>query len=352
MPVPLPPYLQGQGPGTKMPGKRNSPAADEHAARGYNEAELNNTTPPDFMALGRASRAVHGRLPNNPDEPTPLIVQQYQQLGPPAVPATRAWEETGPMTVEAYAQKYGAAAAQQYARYLADPNYRGSPSSDTPMNPGTPQYATGGLIGPGGQNQTPAPGAPPPAATPGQAGLSAQGQPGGQPMSAQVIDMRLQEMMSNNPQMVEKIKAAITAAMQSGELTAQELNMMAQLAKLAAQNPGMYPKIRQFAIANGIATDQDLPQQYDEGLVITILAAAKAAQGGATPQQNAGGQPAAEGQPAQASMATGGPTPKSPNADGSTKIIAHEGEYVIPAHVVRQKGTDFFDKMIGVEKPK
>jgi hypothetical protein len=27
-------------------------------------------------------------------------------------------------------------------------------------------------------------------------------------------------------------------------------------------------------------------------------------------------------------------------------INAHEGEYVIPAHVVRAKGTEFFDKLI------
>lgn len=340
----LPPYLQGQGPGTKMPGQRIKPAADEHAAREYNQTELNTTTPPDFLALGRASRAVHGRLPNNPNEPTPPIVDLYRSMGPAPIPQTRAWSGDDRMSVEEYAQKYGPAAAELYRKSLEDPNFRGTPPVTQPEP--TPQFATGGLVPPAGQQpQIPQP------TQSGQAGVNPNGAMPGKPMDAQTIDMRLNEMMSQNPQMVQQIKQAIEEAMSTGELTAQELNMLGQLAKLAVQNPAMYPKIRQFAINNGIATDQDLPQQYDEGLAIVILTAVKAAQGGAAPQQNAGGLPAAEGQAPKASMATGGSTPTSPNADGSVKIIAHEGEYVIPAHIVRQKGTDFFDKMVGKDKP-
>jgi len=57
-----------------------------------------------------------------------------------------------------------------------------------------------------------------------------------------------------------------------------------------------------------------------------------------------------------ASMATGGSLPpKSGNPDGSIPINAHEGEYVIPSHVVRAKGTEFFDKLVqsytGLNKP-
>jgi len=46
-------------------------------------------------------------------------------------------------------------------------------------------------------------------------------------------------------------------------------------------------------------------------------------------------------------MREGGPLPeKSSNPDGSIPINAHEGEYVIPKHVVRAKGTEFFDKLL------
>jgi hypothetical protein len=45
-------------------------------------------------------------------------------------------------------------------------------------------------------------------------------------------------------------------------------------------------------------------------------------------------------------MAKGGMTPKSRKSDGSVLINAHEGEYVVPAHVVRMKGKEFFDSML------
>jgi hypothetical protein len=46
-------------------------------------------------------------------------------------------------------------------------------------------------------------------------------------------------------------------------------------------------------------------------------------------------------------MEKGGALPtSSPKPDGSIPINAHEGEYVIPADVVRAKGTEFFDKLL------
>jgi hypothetical protein len=43
----------------------------------------------------------------------------------------------------------------------------------------------------------------------------------------------------------------------------------------------------------------------------------------------------------------GGALPeKVGSADGAVVAKLHEGEYVIPAHIVRAKGTEFFDKML------
>ena len=215
-----------------------------------------------------------------------------------------------------------------------------------------PTYQEGGMVGPGGMPIRP------------QGGLAPAGQPA-EPLSAQAMELEIQKFVQQNPQQVQQMQQAIMSGLQSGEITMQELNMMTQLAKVAAQNPQMYPQIRQFAIQQGIATEQDLPQEYDQGLVFAILLAAKAAQtqsqGGAMqPQQGAppvpapqggmpmGGMPQAAMQAPVASMRMGGPLPtNSKNKDGSVPIIAHEGEYVIPSDVVRRKGTDFFDKMIG-----
>jgi hypothetical protein len=56
-----------------------------------------------------------------------------------------------------------------------------------------------------------------------------------------------------------------------------------------------------------------------------------------------GGIPAMAGAP---SMAKGGAVPPSKKNDGSVLINAHEGEYVIPANVVKMKGKEFFDSLV------
>ena len=52
--------------------------------------------------------------------------------------------------------------------------------------------------------------------------------------------------------------------------------MATQLAQVALQNPQMYPQLRQFAIDRGLAGPNDLPMEYDQGLVIALVTAAKA----------------------------------------------------------------------------
>lgn len=215
-----------------------------------------------------------------------------------------------------------------------------------PAPTSVPQFKDGGLIGPNGQ--------PVPMGPSGQSGLMPPGGSAPQPsVSMQQIEQQVQQIMQQQPQVVQQIQQAITEGLQSGELTQQELNMAVQLAKAAALNPAMYPKIRQFAIAQGLATEADLPQTTDNGMILVLLAASRAAQTQSQGQpqgqaQPAGGVPQSAMQTPVATMKDGGALPeRSHNMDGSIPIAAHEGEYVIPAHVVKAKGTDFFDKMIG-----
>ncbi len=203
-----------------------------------------------------------------------------------------------------------------------------------------PSYQAGGMIGPGGM---PVGGTQPGAST--SVGLQANVQPGG--MSPQMLEMLVNQFASQHPQQIAQIRAAIQEVLATGELTQQELNMIVQLATVAAQNPEMYPYVRNFAIQQGIATEQDLPPQYDQGLVFVLLLAARALQqdvGGQNMMQ--GGTPAMAGGQPIPSMARGGMTPNSKKADGSVLINAHEGEYVVPAHVVRMKGKEFFDSLV------
>lgn len=207
--------------------------------------------------------------------------------------------------------------------------------------PFTPSYQAGGMIGPGGM--------------PDMSGMSAGTGVGVDPqtvsqggaMSPQMLEMQVNQFATQHPQQVAQIRAAIMEVMQTGELTQQELNTIVQLATVAAQNPEMYPYVRNFAIQQGIATEQDLPQQYDQGLVFVLLLAARAIQqdvGGQNMPQ--GGPPAIAGGQSIPSMARGGMTPDSKASDGSVLINAHEGEYVVPAHVVKMKGKEFFDSLV------
>ena len=210
-----------------------------------------------------------------------------------------------------------------------------------------PSYQVGGMVGPGGMPDMAGAGVGVNPQTVGQGGT----------MSPQMLEMQVNQFATQHPEQIAQIRAAIVEVMQTGELTQQELNMIVQLATVAAQNPEMYPYIRKFAIQNGIATEQDLPPQYDQGLVFVLLLAARAIQadfGGQNMMQ--GGSPAMAGGPeitaaqtssgAIPSMAKGGMTPDSKKSDGSVLINAHEGEYVIPANVVKMKGKEFFDSLV------
>jgi hypothetical protein len=205
------------------------------------------------------------------------------------------------------------------------------------MNTGAsfiPSYQAGGMVGAGGMPESM------------NVGLAPQAAPQGG-MAPEMLEMQVNQFAAQNPQQVAQIRATIQEVLATGELTQQELNMIIQLATVAAQNPDMYPYIRNFAIQQGIATEQDLPAQYDPGLVFVLLLAARAAQadlGGQNMMQ--GGVPAMAGGQAIPSMAKGGMTPDSKKGDGSVLINAHEGEYVIPANVVKMKGKEFFDSLV------
>ena len=95
------------------------------------------------------------------------------------------------------------------------------------------------------------------------------------PRNSQSIDMEINQSMKQNPEVVARIRAAIEAGIRSGELNREDLMMAVELAKAVLENPSMYPQIRQFAIQKGLATEQELPAEYDEGLLIALIAVGK-----------------------------------------------------------------------------
>lgn len=214
-----------------------------------------------------------------------------------------------------------------------------------------PSYEEGGMIGPQGMPVRPA-------------GLQQQQASG--PMNPQMIDMQINDMLNNNPEVVARVRAAIEAGIQSGELSQQGLNMAVQLAEVVLQNPDMYPQMRQFAIQRGLIPAEDIPEQYDQGLVIAIIIAAKAMKadvqlegvqmnpevGQVAPMQ--GAQAGSMQQPPMQEMEFGGMVNGPSHEKGGVRvkmrgggeIEVEGGEYVIPKDIVKAKGTEFFDKML------
>ena len=224
----------------------------------------------------------------------------------------------------------------------SNPNY---PVLDFRMQP---TYADGGMVPPAG-SMAPSAGMAPPTPQPMPQMPSAPATP----ISSADMEGEVQRLMSQNPEVIQKIQQTLMQAVQSGQLTLEQLNTAVQLAKAAAQNPELYPRLRALAIQRGLADEDELPQQYDQGIVMALLLA------GAAVQQQMGGQDSGPVQQmanggrvrpgmyaAGGGIATGSPTGDRTGRADDIPIRVSGGEFVIPKHVVDAKGTEFFQKML------
>lgn len=233
----------------------------------------------------------------------------------------------------------------------SNPNY---PVLDFRMQP---TYADGGQVGPMGQPMMG--GEPMAGGQPPMGGAPAQGNT--PPIGYDVLEQEIQKVIQKNPQAITQMRQVIMQAIQSGQMTMEQLNTAVQLATAAAQNPQLYPRLRQLAIQRGLATAEDLPEQYDQAVVFALLLAGAAVQQelqGAKPsgpmQQLAnGGRVETFNDTFRPGFAMGGDIPEewSPTKDDTGRaddiqIRVSGGEYVIPKHVVEAKGTDFFDMLL------
>lgn len=256
---------------------------------------------------------------------------------------------------------YGTSVDEMF-RIATDPLYAGAQTpEDTgalqaglPGGETAPSYEFGGEVQPGGPQVGLAP--------PGQVAQqgvdfaqvgremqrNAASKIGQKPtVSPAALETEMQRMVRDHPEVVNEVKQIVNKALQSGELTKQELNMGVQLATAAMQNPQIWPQLRKFAIENGME-EAAISPEYDEGMVVAMLMAARSVQNqGGAPGGTPAGAPQSAGQVPVRQFIAGGQLPQnSKNPDGSIPISAHEGEFVIPARVVKAKGTDFFEKMI------
>jgi hypothetical protein len=218
-----------------------------------------------------------------------------------------------------------------------------------------PSYAMGGTVGPGGMPIRPN--------IPGLPGLSGPSNGG---MGLQQMELEARRFVQQNPQQVAEISETVQEALADGDITMDQVQVLSNMARVALQNPEMYPQLVQAIIAQGILEPDELPPEFDQGVMFVLLLIGQIVQNpGTQPGVAAGGASAAppqapgsaqppmpglsgmEQQQPMPSMASGGALPTaSPNPDGSIPIKAHVGEYVVPRHVVEKKGTEFFDKLV------
>lgn len=222
---------------------------------------------------------------------------------------------------------------------------------ESPVGLSIPGYADGGPMMPNG-----------PLLAMGFAGggqIAGMGNPGGD-VSPDMINMRVNQML-RNPQFTQMVQQQMQPLMQSGELTPQEVQVMGQIAEASLQNPKLYPQLRQFVAQQGMTP---LPPSFDPTVITKILAISRAlAQAGGGMSQPGQATPPGQIPPtdqAQMQNPTGmanggllqGPGTGRSDSIGTVNestgqpVKVATGEYVIPEHVVRAKGRDFFDALL------
>lgn len=215
-----------------------------------------------------------------------------------------------------------------------------------------PKYAQGGTVGPGGMPLPPPVHSAQGAMMPKGAAALGVGQ---QQLAPQQLEAEVQRFASQNAEAVQAIREEIIEELQSGGITAQQFNMAVQLAQVALQNPSMYPQIRNYILQQGLMEEDEIPPEYDQAFLFALLVAGRSLGAGAG---GAGVQPPGMAQAPQTqqtqqnqqapvpTMASGGPVPAKNGTNKGVLIEAHEGEYVVPKHVVEMKGREFFDRMV------
>lgn len=247
-----------------------------------------------------------------------------------------------------------------HSSFAADGGLATDSGFSAPVGLSIPGYADGGPMMPNG-----------PLLAMGFAGggqIAGMGNPGGD-VSPDMVNMRVNQML-RNPQFAQMVQQQMQPLMQSGELTPQEVQVMGQIAEASLQNPKLYPQLRQFVAQQGMTP---LPPSFDPTVITKILAISRAlAQAGGMSQPGQPGQPMpGQGQPTPpgqvpptdqaqmlnpTGMANGGllqgpGTGRSDsigtvNESTGQPVKVATGEYVIPEHVVRAKGRDFFDALL------
>ena len=202
----------------------------------------------------------------------------------------------------------------------------------------TKRYNNGGMVSGG------------PMLAMGYADGGMMGQMGGKPTPA-IVNKRVDAML-RDPRTRQSLLARPQQLMASGELTPDEVTTMARVAEASLYNPELYPQLRQFVAQQGMSP---LPAAFDQSVIMRIMAIARGLQSSTPAGQVPGTDQAQMQRPVPGDGNGGylqGPGTGRSDSIGTVNETTGEpvkvanGEYVIPAHVVRAKGREFFDNLL------
>ena len=194
-----------------------------------------------------------------------------------------------------------------------------------------------------------------------------QGQPTQLQLDPNALSLDFNSLISSEPGAADMVNTAA----QSLGWTPEQAAQVGQIVILAMQRPNLWPQLRQYAIQSLGLTEDDLPEGFSPGFLMALAMLCNQIAGSLQPPPSAPMQGIPQ-TPMQSGMATGGlvnwatqgaPTyaaggkitgPGSGTSDSilgvntstDTPVAVSNGEFIIPAHVVRAKGTEFFDSLI------
>ena len=80
------------------------------------------------------------------------------------------------------------------------------------------------------------------------------------------------QIASQNPEFPQAVQA-LQQEMLSNPITPDGLQELVKMLEFALNTPEAYPRVRQAAVADGYVDPEDMPEQYDETFLISLLAA-------------------------------------------------------------------------------
>ena len=92
------------------------------------------------------------------------------------------------------------------------------------------------------------------------------------------MNQEILRAIQSNPEAMQSMSMAVQEIMQDDDITPENIDEVIRMFEFVLENPDTYPEFRQSAIESGAMDEEDLPPQFDAGLLTIGLMALKVVQ--------------------------------------------------------------------------